>query len=280
MIPVCVAIHDLCCYAKSSLTVVIPTLEALGVEVAPLPSALLSTQTDGFDSYYFEHTHQAMVGVLDSWKSLALDFDAIYTGFLGSSMQVHSIEQFIASQRSNHSPLVVIDPVLGDDGKTYGPVDDAMVKAMRSLVCHADVITPNCTEAAILLDRELPSMFTGELALQWAGQLSSMTKASVIITSVQCEQGSAVAFHHEGKGSLINYEKLSYSYPGSGDLFASILTGLLLGKESFQTAVEETVRLSTLALQRTHQSGYPRRHGIAPSLIMDELVKDRKPYVS
>ena len=278
MIPICAAIHDLCCYAKSSLTVVIPTLEALGIEVAPLPSALLSNQTDGFDSYYFENTSRALVGVLASWESLTLEFDAIYSGFLGSSDQASCIEQFIASQRSTHRPLVVIDPVLGDEGKTYGPVDADMIKAMRSLVCHADVITPNYTEAALLLNRELPSSFTCELSLDWARQLSQMTNASVIITSMDTEKGSVVAFHHAGTGSLVSYEKLSYSYPGSGDLFASIFTGLLLGKETFQTAIVETVRLCTLAIQRTHENGYPRRHGVAPSLIIPELVKDRCSY--
>ena len=278
MVPSCVAIHDLCCYAKSSLTVVIPTLEALLVEVCPLPTALLSSQTDGFDSYYFEDKTEAMEQVLASWDSLGLSFDAIYSGFLGSPRQVKLVQTLIAKEKQNHTMLVVVDPVLGDDGVLYGPVDTELVDQMRSLVSHSDIITPNATEASLLLNQPYKTEFSEEEIFSWARALHQLGPESVVITSVQLHDTMAVAYCDRGSCALVPYQRVAATYPGSGDLFASILTALLLHKVCLQTAVQEAVSLCTLALQRTLQAGYSRRHGIAPFLVIDELVKKREQY--
>jgi pyridoxine kinase len=278
MIPSCVAIHDLCCYAKSSLTVVIPTLEALCVEVCPLPTALLSSQTDGFDSYYFEDKSKAMEKVLGKWTSLGLSFDSIYSGFLGSSRQVKLVEALIARENQKHKTLVVVDPVLGDDGILYGPVDTDLVDQMRLLITKSNVITPNTTEAALLLKENYKTSFTEEEISKWALALHQLGPESVVITSVQLRDTMAVAYCDKGRCALVPYHTLYTTYPGSGDLFASILTGFLLHKASLQTAVEEAVALCTLAIQRTAKAGYACRHGVAPSLIIPDLVKKREHY--
>ncbi|AEV30517.1 pyridoxal/pyridoxine/pyridoxamine kinase [Sphaerochaeta pleomorpha str. Grapes] len=278
MVPSCVAIHDLCCYAKSSLTVVIPTLEALLVEACPLPTALLSSQTDGFDSYYCEDKTEAMEKVLAAWDSLGLSFDAIYSGFLGSFRQVRLVKNLIAREKLRHKTLVVVDPVLGDDGILYGPVDTELVDQMRSLICHGDVITPNTTEASLLLDKPYQTIFTEEEIFSWAQALHHLGPEYVVITSVRLHDTMAVAYCDRGRCALVPYQSVEATYPGSGDLFASILTALLLHKVGLQTAVEDAVSLCTLALQRTLQAGYQRRHGVAPLLIIDELVKKRKQH--
>lgn len=278
MIPTCAAFHDLCCYAKSSLTVVIPTLEVMGVEACPLPTALLSTQTDGFVRYHFEENTQSLVQVLKHWDYLGLGFDAIYSGFLGSHEQVSLVKGFIERQRSGGKPLVVIDPVLGDGGKPYAPVDDKLICEMRTLVLEADLITPNTTEAALLLNRPMQKDFTREEILLWAKDLSRNITGSVTITSVPLGNQHAVAYCHEGDCSLVYYENLSSSYPGCGDLFASMLTGFLINKVPFQTAVEKSVLYSSLAIDRTLKSGYERRHGVSPSLIFPSLIEERLRY--
>lgn len=280
MIPTCAAFHDLCCYAKSSLTVVIPTLEVLGVEVCPLPTALLSTQTDGFKHYHFEENTASLVEILNHWHSLGLGFDAIYSGFLGSHEQVDLVRYFIAMQRKEHNPLVVIDPVLGDGGKPYAPIDDKLITEMRSLVREADLITPNTTEAALLLDKPMQKNFTSNEIMSWAQELSQLIDCSVTITSVPLGDEHAVAFCHDGDCSLVFYEHLSASYPGCGDLFASMMTGFLVNKVPFRTAVEKSVLYSSLAIDRTLKAGYERRHGISPSLIFSSLIEERIRYGS
>ncbi len=276
MLLICAAIHDLSCYAKSSLTVVLPVLESMGIEACPLPTALLSTQTDGFDSYYFRDTTPELEGILDSWKQLSLRYDAIYSGFLGSEHQVQLITQFIEQQRILGSPLVLVDPVLGDDAELYGPITKGHVEAMRSLVQVADLITPNATEAALLLGLPFQEHFEEQEALSWARKLSLLTGAQVVITSVPpLSEGFAVACHTEGKQFLIPYTRVDASYPGCGDLFASILLGNLLGKHSFQTSVNLAVTYTSLAIERTKEIGRERRLGVSPTLILPDLSLER-----
>ncbi|MBI9096194.1 MAG: pyridoxamine kinase [Sphaerochaeta sp.] len=280
MIPTCAAFHDLCCYAKSSLTVVIPTLEVLGVEVSPLPTALLSTQTDGFARYHFEENTDSLIKILRHWDCLELGFDAIYSGFLGSHEQIDLVLHFIEKQRANHQVLVVIDPVLGDGGEPYAPVDRKHIDGMRTLVQQADLITPNTTEAALLLDRPMKNNFTKAEILLWAKELSHSSGSSVIITSVPLGDEHAVAYCHAGDCSLVYYKNLAASYPGCGDLFASMMTGFLVNKVPFQISVEKSVQYSSLAIDRTLKAGYERRHGISPSLIFPSLIEERSGYGS
>jgi len=280
MIPTCAAFHDLCCYAKSSLTVVIPTLEVLGVEVSPLPTALLSTQTDGFARYFFEENTEALIRILRHWDYLGLGFDAIYSGFLGSHEQVALVLHFSEEHMARHQALVVIGPVLGDGGEPYATVDGKHISAMRILVQEADLITPNTTEAALLLDRPMKKNFTEGEILLWAKELSASSRSSVIITGVPLGDEHAVAYCHAGDCSLVYYKNLAASYPGCGDLFASMMTGFLLNKIPFQTSVEKSVQYSSLAIDRTLKAGSERRHGISPSLIFPSLVEERGRYGS
>jgi pyridoxine kinase len=272
MIPICAAVHDLSCYAKSSLTVVLPVLEVLGVETCPLPTALLSSQTDGFDSYYLYETTTQLKGILNAWEELDLRFDALYSGFLGTSEQASMVEHFIAFQRSRCEPLVLIDPVLGDQQALYGPFDASHVEAMKQLVLHADIITPNTTEAALLLDEAFVPIFTEELIVQWAQRLGSRTGAKVVITSVPLKGETAVVSWDGQSVGLFPYEPIHASYPGCGDLFSSILLGVMLTGGKFKEAVEAAVQYTSLAIARTVDRGFETRHGVSATLILADLA--------
>ncbi|MFA5447112.1 MAG: pyridoxamine kinase [Sphaerochaeta sp.] len=273
MIPVCAAIHDLSCYAKSSLTVVLPVLEVLGVETCPLPTALLSSQTDGFDSYYFRQTSDDMQQILASWEKLGLFFNAVYSGFLGSADQAQMVSSFIAHQRDKGQPLVLVDPVLGDDHELYGPMDDTHVSAMKRLIRQADIITPNTTEAALLLNRDFESSFDEAMLKKWCKALYLDSGAKVVITSVPLNGSTAVAAYDGQTLNLVPYEPIHVSYPGCGDLFSSILLGTLLDKHPFLTAVDEAVRYTSLAIERTKAAGFEIRHGVSPTLILGDLAR-------
>lgn len=272
MIPICAAIHDLSCYAKSSLTVVLPVLEVLGTEVCPLPTALLSSQTDGFASYYFRETTDDLAGILASWGELELQFDAIYSGFLGSAEQAQIVSSFIQAQRKLTKPLVLIDPVLGDDQALYGPMDSSHVKAMKHLVQQADIITPNTTEAALLLDRPFCTSFSEEVISTWCTDLAEMSGSRVVITSVPFNGTTAVAACDGKRIHLIPYEPIHVSYPGCGDLFSSILLGVILQGQTVERAVAEAVRYTSLAIERSLKAGFALRHGVSPTLILPDLA--------
>ena len=153
------AIHDMSGFGRCSLTVAIPVLSAMGVQCCPLPTAFLSTHTGGFQGFTFLDMTEEMPRVAEHWKSLGLTFSAIYSGFLGSERQIGIVADFIRDFRTPDT-VVVVDPVMGDDGQAYQTYTPAMCGGMARLAELADVITPNLTEAAFLLGldyRELPT---------------------------------------------------------------------------------------------------------------------------
>ena len=270
-----VAIHDLSCFAKSSLTVVIPTLSAMGIEVAVLPTALLSTQTGGFSDYYYQDLSDAMQAIINHWEKLSLQFNALYSGFLGSEQQIDIVSMFIRNQRIKGSPLVVVDPVLGDDGNAYEPITPQLIRRMIELVRHADVITPNVTEAALLLGEPYKMDLKPEEAVGWAKRLSALGPRWVAITSVlQDGGGVVVCYDRDIDGQAMSYQPYApISYPGSGDLFASILCALLLKGDRFLSAAAESARLVSKAVFVSWEAGMECRHGVSVELIIQELLK-------
>lgn len=149
-LPRVAALHDLSCFGRCALTVVLPTLSAMGVQTVPLPTALLSTHTGGFVSPYFADLTPEMEKISAHWQTIDLTFDAIYTGFLGSAEQIDVVEQFLT--RFRREALVLIDPVMGDNGVLYSTYTPEMAGRMQELCAHADLITPNLTEACFCAD--------------------------------------------------------------------------------------------------------------------------------
>ncbi len=267
------AIHDLSCYAKSSLTVVIPALSMMGIEVSPLPTALLSTQSDGFSGYHYRDLTEDLYAVFSHWKRLELSFDAVYSGFLGSAASIEFVREVIGWQKK-HAPLVVVDPVMGDNGEFYGPMSTSMVDGMRSLIRDADVITPNLTEAAILLDHSYRQDMSGDEALRWAKELSRMGAKRVAITSVLRGNETCVVSYDalSGTEQIFRQDQLPVTYPGCGDLFASILTGKLLTGSDFFTAVSHSAQLVKRAIEVSYAQNVPVSHGVSVERITRELL--------
>lgn len=88
--------------------------------------------------------------------------DAVKIGMVASREVAETIREGLAARRP---PWVVLDPVMvAKSGDTL--VDDAGIAAVRDcLVPLADLITPNLPEAAVLLDRPVPTDRAGMQAL-------------------------------------------------------------------------------------------------------------------
>ena len=155
------AIHDLSGFGRASLTAIIPILSSMGVQVCPLPTAILSNHTGGFDTFSFVDFTDHMQDYIDHWKELKIDFDCIYSGFLGSERQIEIVSGFIDDFGTKDN-MVVIDPVLGDNGNLYSTMDQGLVEGMKHLVTKADIITPNFTEVSLLLGEEYKQTTTDE----------------------------------------------------------------------------------------------------------------------
>ncbi|MEA4891624.1 MAG: pyridoxamine kinase [Peptococcaceae bacterium] len=274
-IPRVAAIHDLSGFGRNSLSVVIPILSTMGAQAVALPTALLSTHTGGFEHYAFLDLTDFMRRCMEHWQELGLRFHSIYSGFLGSPSQVELVAGFIEKQRINN-PLVVVDPVLADEGKLYDTMDMEMVLGMRRLIRKADVITPNLTEAALLLGEEYRADLDEERLKEWLVRLADMGPKTVVITSAPLyrrgRDTSVVAF--DGKGRHFWRVPCIYipaHYPGTGDVFTSVLTGSLLQGDSLPVALDRSVQFVTQAIRASYGFDYPRRNGVLLERVLNSL---------
>ena len=167
------AVHDLSGMGRVSLTVVIPILSSMGFQVCPLPTAVLSNHTQ-YPGFSFLDLTDEMPKIIAQWKKLEVEFDAIYTGYLGSPRQIQIVSDFIRDFRRPDS-LIVADPVLGDNGRLYTNFDGEMIKEMRHLITKADVITPNLTELFYLLDKPYKADNTDEELKEYLKDYSDLS---------------------------------------------------------------------------------------------------------
>ena len=224
-----VSIQDISGLGRCSLTVVIPVLSAMGIQVCPVPTAVLSAHT-GYSEFVMRDLTDFMKPALEHYKKMDMKFDCVYSGFLASSEQIdHCLEFFEAFPDA----LKVVDPVMGDGGKAYKTYTKELCSRMVELVKVADIITPNLTEAAILLGEEYPtaSMRSSEIK-SWLVRLSKQGAKIVVITSVNLADGgmSTVGYDKENNSFWkIKNDYVPAHYSGTGDMFTSVLIGGLRG---------------------------------------------------
>jgi pyridoxine kinase len=218
-----------------------PVLAAMGLQPCPLPTAALSTHTGGYSGIAVADLTDFMGSCVRHWKSLGLRFDAVYSGYLNSARQAGIVDDFITWQRSAGSPLVVVDPVMGDDGALYSSMPADMPAAMRGLCRCADLITPNMTEAALLTETEYSLRPRGQMEIYNALRaLSELGAGMSMITSVPTEGGqwANVLYRRDERGYYAcEFERAHIDYPGTGDLFASVMTGALASGETIEDAL-------------------------------------------
>lgn len=284
-LPRVAALHDLSCFGRCALTVVLPTLAAMGIQPIPLPTALLSTHTGGFTDMYFDDLTAEMEQISAHWQQLGLDFDAIYTGFLGSEAQIETVERFIAAFSGERHPLVLIDPVMGDDGELYSTYTPAMVERIKSLCAHADLITPNLTEACLLTGCAYrdPANLTVDEGERWAEELldalSALGARAVLLTGLPHGDGISVAGEVDGKRFLDTQARVHANYPGTGDLFASVLLGKLLQEEeglspdALRRAAAAAASFVSRTISLTLDAGTPVRDGVLFEAVLHELCE-------
>lgn len=274
-VPRVAAIHDLSGFGRASLTVIIPILSTMGVQACPLPTAVLSSHTGGFNDYHFVDMTENMVKIIDHWKALDIAFDAIYSGFLGSPRQVDIVMDFIGAFARSEQ-FVVVDPVMGDDGKPYKTMGPEMIRQMQSLVSHADIITPNFTEAAFLLGEPYPDNLDERQIKQWILRLCEKGPGKVIITSVPVagrkNLSGVVAFDREdGRFWKVDCTYIPAHYPGTGDAFASVIVGGLLQGDSLPIALDRAVQFVSMAIRSTFGYNYPSREGVLLERVLTNL---------
>jgi pyridoxine kinase len=268
------AIHDLSGFGRVSLNVVIPILSEMGIQVCPLPTAILSSHTQYPDFSFLDLTDQ-MPHFIRQWKELNVTFDGIYTGYLGSPRQIEIVENLICT--FNHDEmLIVVDPVLGDEGKLYTALDCDMVSQMKKLVRRANVITPNLTEVSLLLDKTYdPYLSINELKKAMCS-LSEQGPDIVIVTGIQEKENNKKTYVIAYNQSTNKFWKVSTNYlpahyPGTGDAFTSVITGALLQGDSLPIALDKAAQFIQMGIRATFGYEYDNREGILIERILRSL---------
>ena len=270
------AIHDMSGFGRCSLTVAIPVLSAMGVQCCPLPTAFLSTHTGGFTGFTFLDMTEEMPKVAAHWQELDLRFHAIYSGFLASERQIGIVSDFIRTFRRSDT-LVVIDPVMGDDGKAYQTYTSALCSGMTHLAELADVITPNLTEAAFLLGRPYDQLPQEEAGLQeLVRELGLHGRRSVVLTGVSLSPGKTGAMCFDAKTSRTETEQvdmIAHPLLGTGDIFASVLTGALVRGDTLFSAAAQAADFVRACAVHTAAQDLPLREGVDFEPMLGLLTK-------
>ncbi len=252
-----VTIQDISCIGKCSLTVALPLLSACGIETAIIPTAVLSTHT-AFKGFTFRDLTDDIIPILNHWEKEEFKFDGIYTGYLGSLEQIELMKELIKRFRGKDT-LVVVDPCMADNGKLYPGFNQEFAFSMATLCKEADVILPNLSEAAFLLGQEyMKDGYTEDDVKALLKRLSSLGSKKVILKGIVFDKDQkdikgvknkiGIAYYDSEKGTYSWYfhKKISQSFHGTGDIFASVFTGAMINgfpiEESYKLAGDFVVK--------------------------------------
>lgn len=274
-IPLVALVNDLSGFGRCSLTVAMPILSVMGLQCCPLPTAILSNHT-GYESYYFRDFTSDMRPYIAEWQKLDLRFSAVCTGFLGSAEQADIVSAFIRDakkQDGEDAPLIFVDPVMGDNGHAYATCDAALCASMKKLVAHADVITPNITEACLLLDRDYCGEKLDEVAaLHLAKDLAELGAGRVVLTGVRSKVGTVANLGFDAAANHFYWVEepvVQPFYNGAGDAFAAALCGYLLSGIGMQKALEKSAFFVYLAAKATAEAG----GAVADGIMFEKYLK-------
>lgn len=282
-------LNDLSGMGKCSLTAAIPVISVMGIQACPLPTAVLSAQT-GFPSYYCDDYTDRMDAIMEEWKKMDFYPDGIYTGFLADARQADKAVEFI-EQFAKEDTKILIDPVMGDNGEEYPIYTEALCEKMRFLVRRATVITPNLTEALLLLyGAQRAHVLWKELSLMDEERLLKFTESTgkelskefdteVVITGIDLparenhqEMGNLIC--QDGNTTWVTAAKEGGSYSGTGDLFASVLSaGMVKGMDTVDS-VRKAVKFLSKGIHDAVLEGTDRNEGICFERYLSELATE------
>lgn len=230
-------IQDISCVGQCSLTVALPIISACGIEACVLPSAVLSTHTGGFTGYTFRDLTEDMPSIKDHWVKEDIKFDAIYTGYLGSTKQIEYVEDIFNAVGAKGC-VKIVDPAMADNGKLYYGFDMEFVETMKGLCAKADYVIPNITEACFLTGVDYKTEYDRAYIDLLLEKFVEMGCKNIIFTGISYRQEkTGVVVFENGNYAYYEHDKLPNSCHGTGDVYASAFTGALVrGKTAYEAA--------------------------------------------
>ena len=269
------AIHDISGFGKCSLTVALPVISACGIETTVMPTAVLSTHTGGFTGYTWRDLTSDMLPMAEHWKSIGIDFDSIYSGYLGSFEQIEIVKKIVKDFKTQNS-FYLCDPAMADHGKMYSLFDMDFAKKMAELCSLADIIVPNFTEAAFMTGEEYKEgPYTKEYVKNILEKLAALGPKKIVLTGV-CFDGENLgcACYDNGKIDYIMMPRLNGIFHGTGDVFASSLCGALMNEKALIKAAEIATKFTCGCIRRTLNFTPDVRYGVAFEGELPALMKE------
>lgn len=263
-------INDLSGFGRCSIAVALPLISHLGVQCCPLPTAIFSNHT-GFNSFYFDDYTHSMGPYMAEWEKLGLEFEGILTGFLGSEQQIGLVEEFIETF-STERTTVIMDPVMGDNGRPYATYTPELCQEMKRLVRHADILTPNLTEACILTDIPYQVWFSEGQLLDMARRLCDQGPEKVVVTGVP--RGAYLenyCYEQEGGPAVQRTQRISPQRSGTGDVFASIVAAGTVRGVPFAKCVKTAAEFIKICLKRSSELDIPTTDGVCFEEVIGKL---------
>lgn len=265
-------INDLTGFGRCALTVAIPVISAMGIQCCPVPTSILSNHT-AFPSCYMDDYTDRLDSYIAEWEKLDLKFAGIYSGFLGSQEQMGIVKNFI-EQFSQEDTQVLIDPVMGDNGKIYRSYTSEMCAEMKKLLGYGTITTPNLTEACILTDTPYKTDWTEQELERMALVLHQMGPQKVVITGIWVNHQEQIGNYcmENGKGQFIAAPRAGTSRCGTGDLFASILIADAVKGTDLGVSVEKATMFIDKAVLVSDALGIPPTDGVSFEEFLGDLT--------
>ena len=271
-------IQDISCVGKCSLTVALPIISAFGIETAVLPTAVLSTHT-AFKGFTFCDLTSNLQGITNHWKKENINFDTIYTGYLGSFEQLDIVSKIFDDFRNNNN-LILVDPVMGDNGKLYAGFTKEFALAFTKLCAKADIIVPNLTEASFMLGVPyLEGGYDQNYVKHILKSLTALGAKKAVLTGVKFDDNKLGVYAYDReKDEYFCYfrEHLPQSFHGTGDVFASSLCGAITKNNSFSDSLKIAVDYTVECIKETIKNQNHNWYGVDFESALPFLIKNIK----
>lgn len=270
-----VTVQDISCLGKCSLTVALPVISAMGIETSIIPTAVLSAHTI-FEGRTFRDLTNDIPKIDEHWKKEGFTFDAIYTGYLGSQKQIEIMLDFFNDFKSENN-FILVDPVMADGGVLYDNFNSEFPRKMRMLCEKADVITPNLTEACLLTESEYKNKYDEKYIDDIIFKLSEIGAKNIVLKGVELNGRYGIICQSKKERQYITHEKLQGTFYGTGDIFASVLTGAMTRGESVFEAANTAADFTLECIKLTVKDEDSRFYGVnfeeALPLLTNKYIK-------
>ena len=254
-------IQDISCFGKCSITIALPVISAMGVETVILPTAVLSTHTM-FQNFTVKDLTDQLLPITQHWKKEGFHFDAIYTGYLGSAEEIEIAKQIFEMFKTDDT-MIIIDPVMADNGKLYPAFDMDYAKRNAGLCSYADIIVPNITEACFMTDTEYKEVYDEAYILDLLHKLAKLGAKTVVLTGVSLSEGKTGVYGLNtvtGQTFVYQNDRVDASYHGTGDVFSSVSVGALVQgispEKAFKIAADYTAKTIEVTLENPDKPWY------------------------